>query len=416
MGTVVVIFGGSCFMGRRLVAALLAAARTGVVVVNRGRRYWGCDIGPRGDPDAGGRLHRVRFDLDAAARCDDGEAQETAAICALATALSGTTRMIVTAFSLDHAQQALASLRVVQGAVEQLQRDCQRAPVLEKYILISSDSVYDPKRVRQLAAPGDLMQENDAARYRLTAEEIQRSDKLAYGPRKVAIEVVLSESVDKQLLCVLRLPDVVGPFDDSSRWWATSLWGLAEPNRCYFPQRLMGREISVVDADDVVSVIMTVAHAHATRDDELAQMHGAFHLACAPVALGHLVQLAVAGIDSTATLSIVDRYRRPRLGTTAADDDGGDASSSSSVTSSDDDTCEFYPSVAIPPLCTRRAKTLLAFAATPIEAVAAHTNAFFAALSDRSGETATAAGCWPEYKRALRKLPRWVRLALRRTD
>jgi hypothetical protein len=129
------------------------------------------------------------------------------------------------------------------------------------------------------------------------------------------------------------------------------------------------------------------------------------------------VQLAVAGIDSTATLSIVDRYRRPRLGATAADDGDGDASSSSSsVTSSDDDTCEFYPSVAIPPLCTRRAETLLAFAATPIEAVAAHTNAFFAALSDRSGETAAAAGCWPEYKRALRKLPRWVRLALRRTD
>jgi nucleoside-diphosphate-sugar epimerase len=225
---------------------------------------------------------------------------------------------------------------------------------LEKYILISSDSVYDPKRVRQLAVPGDLMQENDAARYRLTADEIQRSDKLAYGPRKAAIEVVLSESLDKQRLCVLRLPDVVGPFDDSSRWWATSLWGLAEPNRCYFPQRLMGREISVVDADDVVSVIMTIAHAHATRDDELvAPMHGAFHLACAPVALGHLVQLAVAGIDSTATLSMVDRYRRPRLGTTTAADDGdngdGDASSSSSVTSSDDDTCEFYPSVAIPP-------------------------------------------------------------------
>jgi hypothetical protein len=95
---------------------------------------------------------------------------------------------------------------------------------LENYVLISSDSVYDPKRVRQLAAPGDLMQENDAARYRGHSAVGQTRLRAAEGRDRSRTE----------RLCLLRLPDVVGPFDDSSRWWATSLWGLAEPNRCYF--------------------------------------------------------------------------------------------------------------------------------------------------------------------------------------
>jgi dTDP-4-dehydrorhamnose reductase len=115
-----------------------------------------------------------------------------------------------------------------------------------KYILISTDSVYEivddrgspveETRISGNAESGDLHPERDR-----------------YGYKKFLVENFLLKNGSKAVC--LRLPDVIGEFDDTLRFWAIKLWiGTGVPVYCSD----LSRPISLVYSRDVVRLIMKI--------------------------------------------------------------------------------------------------------------------------------------------------------------
>ena len=97
------------------------------------------------------------------------------------------------------------------------------------YIYISTDSVYDVccKEFRS-----GLIQESDSLRPDTNAEINKLADMEDYGHNKLRCEEYLSSHVglksngqygDFPYIC-LRLPDVIGPYDNTERFWVYLLW------------------------------------------------------------------------------------------------------------------------------------------------------------------------------------------------
>ena len=88
--------------------------------------------------------------------------------------------------------------------------------VVEKYILISSDSVYECIDFDRL----EITCVDESASSHI-AHSLRKRDR--YGYRKFGCENILCELTPRAL--VLRLPDVLGEFDDTFRFWKLCLSG-----------------------------------------------------------------------------------------------------------------------------------------------------------------------------------------------
>ena len=200
----VLVLGGSTFMGRETVDALLQLPAR-VCVVNRGRAYWGTR-----DP-SGGRVARVAAD-----RRDPR---------AFAERLDGVTQRVsrwalVADFSAYNGADVQAALEGLRGR-------------FDVYAYVSSDSVYE---VSMLAGSGwagagpvgERLSERpaDAA----SRKRLKKADN--YGDGKLEAEEALVEGLKgtTSRAVALRLPDVIGPFDDTMRLWAYWHWWHAGPD------------------------------------------------------------------------------------------------------------------------------------------------------------------------------------------
>ena len=205
----VLVLGGSTFMGRETVDALLQMPAR-VCVVNRGRAYWGTR-----DPTGG---HTARITAD---RRDKNDfAQKIDAV---------TTRQkepwsLVADFSAYDGNDINAALEGLRGR-------------FSTYAYISSDSVYE---VSTLAAAGwttsatsRLVSENCSQRPAdlATRSKLRKAD--GYGDGKLEAEEALAAGLAENSRAVaLRLPDVLGPYDDTFRLWAYwHWWNAGEENR-----------------------------------------------------------------------------------------------------------------------------------------------------------------------------------------
>lgn len=421
--SVVVVFGGSSFMGKELVDTLVnsdlaggAGRARGVVQLNRGNGYWGSPARQRaesGEVTTAGKIlhawvHHEFEGTDSSSSDSDNDTATTVcgdtasalgrALTTVATGLHATQLQLrVVAFSLDCAAHAAVSVDLVRRSIAYLREAAGVDGVMAQYVLISSDSAYDPRKVARSSARDGrrgLLTESDELLY-----DDDPNPRRRYGVCKAAIEHSLRRQLSgaATTLAVLRLPDVFGPRDNTGRWWATQLWGAAEPRRCYFPASLERRWVSVVFSRDVVAAVLGVI------DSATAARHtrGAFHVAAPPMLLTDFVALILRQGDPSAGVVVVnvDRGADPSASSSSEDD----------LTSDDgEDACDFYPSVDVPPLDTSAAATDLGFTATPMDAAAAATGAFFRdAVPD-------GASFVRQRRRALEKLPRWVRIALRR--
>jgi len=208
----VLVFGGSSFMGRATVEALLARPAR-VCVVNRGRRYWGTN-----DP-SGGRVARVIAD-----RCD---AREFSASIDAATQRLGARWDLVADFSAFNGDDIRAALGGLRGR-------------FARYVYISSDSIYEVSawasenwrarsdREQQLVVEADGLRPESSSEQR----RLRKAD--TYGDGKLRAEEALRDGLaqDDSVSCrsvSLRLPDVIGPFDDTFRLWAYWHWLHAGP-------------------------------------------------------------------------------------------------------------------------------------------------------------------------------------------
>lgn len=205
----VLVLGGSTFMGRETVQALLALPAR-VCVVNRGRRYWGST-----DP-SDGRVARVLADRHNAA--------EFASRLDEATRRMGQQWALVADFSAYNGDDIRASLAGLKGR-------------FQTYAYISSDSVYE---VSSWAAAGwrarESCETSEQDSLRPSEASIRKRLKKAdsYGDGKLEAEEALAAGLtdgdnNSSRSVSLRLPDVIGPFDDTLRLWAYWHWLRAGP-------------------------------------------------------------------------------------------------------------------------------------------------------------------------------------------
>lgn len=201
----VLVLGGSTFMGRATVEALVARPAR-VCLVNRGRRYWGTK------DTSGGRAAKLI--------ADRRDGAEFARRLREATRRLGRSWDLVADFSAYNTADMQAALEGLQGE-------------FEVYAYISSDSIYE---VSALAAAnwrggGPAIGEDFGVRPAEMAERQRLNEADSYGHGKWEGEEALAswfaergEAAGSSRSVSLRLPDVVGPFDDTLRLWAYWHW------------------------------------------------------------------------------------------------------------------------------------------------------------------------------------------------
>ncbi len=139
------------------------------------------------------------------------------------------------------------------------------------YVYISTDSVYE---VCAPPAHDGLTVEEDAIRPADPALRAEKAELDEYGHEKLQCEEALSESGMPAVF--LRLPDVIGPRDNTQRWLRYQLQLLTYPalgKRVRLPEELEQRQLSFVYAPDVakaVEAVMTQGAAVAGRAFNLA--------------------------------------------------------------------------------------------------------------------------------------------------
>mmetsp|Transcript_76081 Transcript_76081/g.211515 ORF Transcript_76081/g.211515 Transcript_76081/m.211515 type:complete len:442 (-) Transcript_76081:88-1413(-) len=210
----VLVLGGSTFMGRELVQRLVAKPAR-ICMVNRGRKYWGTD------DVSGGRAARVIADRR------DGKA--FASLLDEATQRLGARWALVADFSAYNGDDIRASLAGLRGR-------------FDKYVYISSDSVYEvsawaadewlPRKSRSGEDPVVAEMDSDRPADKAARRRLQKAD--SYGDGKLEAEEALAAGLAGHTGSTsrgisLRLPDVIGPFDDTLRLWAYWHWLHAGP-------------------------------------------------------------------------------------------------------------------------------------------------------------------------------------------
>mmetsp|Transcript_108131 Transcript_108131/g.312459 ORF Transcript_108131/g.312459 Transcript_108131/m.312459 type:complete len:443 (+) Transcript_108131:90-1418(+) len=212
-GLAVLVLGGSTFMGRELVQQLVGRSAR-VCVVNRGRSYWGTD------DTSGGRAARVL--------ADRRDTKSFAALLSEATDRLGSDWALVADFSAYNGADIRCALEGLRGR-------------FATYAYISSDSVYEVSAwageewlPRKGCAGDPVVAEDDSARPDSTAERRRLRKADSYGDGKLEAEEALAEGLRalaaspsspcRARAVALRLPDVIGPYDDTLRLWAYWHW------------------------------------------------------------------------------------------------------------------------------------------------------------------------------------------------
>eukprot|EP00435_Cladocopium_sp_Y103_P062257 s637_g23.t2 len=200
----VLVLGGTKFMGKAFVGEMLGKAR--ICVVNRGKTYWAAD--PFAD-----QVARVRADRD------DGA--EFAQRVAEATRRLGGEWDCVVDFSGFSGHDVEAALKGLGGA-------------FQLYVYISSDSIYEvsswayekwkPRRSAHGSYETSVC-EHSGARPENQEQQDFLNNSDSYGHEKLQGEERLVQGLPAGRRClVLRLPDVIGPFDSTHRLWAYWHW------------------------------------------------------------------------------------------------------------------------------------------------------------------------------------------------
>ncbi|XP_032218471.1 uncharacterized protein LOC5518064 [Nematostella vectensis] len=243
------VLGGNGLMGSELVSLLNIQPATDITIVNRGNWYWDS-------------YHRIK-PFVTHVKCDRFIIHDCTQLKKVAE--SKFFFDVVFDFSSYQAKQLRDFLDLMRHRIG-------------RYVYISSDSVYE---VSQLPPNfnGEPSREEDAVRpaSRTRQEELRLVD--GYGHNKLECEEVLEDehALTKLPYISLRIPDVIGPRDNTDRFWFYFIWVkfqdvLKRPVN--YPPYLQGRKLSFVFSEDV-AILMN--HLPYLPDNVFNQ---AYNLAC----------------------------------------------------------------------------------------------------------------------------------------
>ena len=248
---VIIVLGGTCFQGRKLIERLLHhSPGYSVIVVNRGNVYWDASTPPEWS-GARGSVRHVKADRDEKGFGVTVETEVTALCGSLAQVVG------VVDFSCFHPRHIYEILPFLL----RLQEEHQRRFL---YVFISSDSVYDVCEYEQFKEADGVTSHHNGLiseeltqlsrphdpRTRLTLHKQNR-----YGGNKLKIEDVLRQTQLAFQWVALRLADVIGPFEDTGRFWATYLIAKYGENRVLKADVASSRVV-LTFSEDVVNLIL----------------------------------------------------------------------------------------------------------------------------------------------------------------
>ena len=208
-------------MGKQLVDAL--RSRGEVVTVNRGNSYWGSCSSPTLRAN---RRHREKYRDSISELVNSGRQRRWLGVVDFC------------GYSPKDMQESLPDILF----------DWEIFPI---YIFISTDSVYEVSpNASGESSLGRPVTEDCAG---LQDPSLYNRD--AYGHKKLMGEEALSQRSElKQSLVILRLPDVLGEYDDTLRLWSLKLW-VESGMPVYSPTDLDDTPLAFVYSGDVVAVI-----------------------------------------------------------------------------------------------------------------------------------------------------------------
>lgn len=174
----------------------------------------------------------------------------------------------------------------------------------KKYIYISSDSVYEVSKAKE---HGGFSLETDAVRPddQNLQEELNKRD--SYGHRKLQGEETLRKyhKLLKFDFISLRLPDVLGPRDNTNRFWKCFLWAKLRKiaGDVTIPVGIQAKPLSFVYSLDVARLIFSIVN------DELGAdiLNDAYNLAFKEqISLKSLFQMMVKFNNESDGIEIKD--------------------------------------------------------------------------------------------------------------
>lgn len=129
-----------------------------------------------------------------------------------------------------------------------------------RYVFISSDSVYEVCKPSNHGGPS---KESDAIRLE-NHEQLKRGAGYDhYGDSKLACEEVLrKEHNEHQFNYIsLRIPDVIGPRDNTDRFWIYFLWVKFQDvidRPIFYPPRLHNQQLSFVMSENLAMLLLSL--------------------------------------------------------------------------------------------------------------------------------------------------------------
>ncbi|ESP00024.1 hypothetical protein LOTGIDRAFT_158251 [Lottia gigantea] len=228
----ILVFGGNGLLGAPTVEGLIQAGHK-CTLINRGNWYWNSYITIKP------HVHHIKFDrMQSLSKCE-----------ALVAMLDGGQRFdLVIDFSAYHMFAVNEAVSLLKGRVG-------------LYVYISSDSVYEVC----LKNHSNPSIETDAIRSTDPDEMQEYATKDDYGHRKLESE----EALEKQLQAngipyiSLRLPDVVGPRDNTYRWWIYQMWMRLQKyldKPVTIPANVAKQPMSFVYSQDVADLILDLTN------------------------------------------------------------------------------------------------------------------------------------------------------------
>eukprot|EP01100_Stratorugosa_tubuloviscum_P011420 TRINITY_DN5090_c2_g1_i1.p1 TRINITY_DN5090_c2_g1~~TRINITY_DN5090_c2_g1_i1.p1 ORF type:complete len:396 (-),score=151.64 TRINITY_DN5090_c2_g1_i1:60-1247(-) len=335
----ILILGGTNFMGRTLVHSLLEQNHL-ITILNRGNVYWN-DADPFGD--------RVRKVV-----CDRDNTQLFKRF--LTNLLDQNSVDYIVDFSAYEPSDIIPVVEVFGGGK------------IKHYIFISTDSIYmvckTPESNRQWKEEDAIRPQNEDLRNKLAKGD-------SYGHKKMKCEEFLIQTFQQIQFpyTSLRLPDVIGPYDGTDRFWKYQLWlrvsRLVDSNGSFICDPVdvtldaITKPLSFVISNDVITAI------HALWRMDLEKIIGqSYNLSF--IEQPNLKQF----LDLMSHYLKIDTRYYNRFENQIKNSNVNNNDSNNSDTESDDDdddATEYYPSVSCGPIdITKAINELQGWKPTPL--------------------------------------------------
>ncbi len=233
--------------------------------------------------------------------------------------------------------------------------------LVKLYIFISTDSIYDVCDQTGLSTP---VLEEEAVRPLDDKSLYKKAEDEEYGHDKLRCEEYLrshaSSLSDGIPYVCLRLPDVLGPYDSTGRYWSYLLWLQKMSDwPVHSKHESRSKKLSFVFSEDVVGLILRLI-SKAAEAEFIHSIHGnAFNLAFEEnPTLNELIQ-AIADSVQLGRVNFIEE------------------TSLEKISKSDKKGKFFYPSVYCPHLDITKAKKTLHWKPTPLKDALQLTSLFF---------------------------------------